>query len=71
VQLLWRSNLGQQFEQLANIVNDFAYQSPGRTSRFGNSHRNTVFVDIQAHVEFANLMHGLSPFVADDESHSM
>jgi hypothetical protein len=28
-------------------------------------------VDIQAHVEFANLLHGRSPLVADDESHSM
>jgi hypothetical protein len=71
VQLLRSANLGQQFEQFAHIVNDFADQSPRSASGFGNSHRNAVFVDIQAHVNFANLCHGRSPLVADDESHSM
>jgi hypothetical protein len=71
VQLFYSANLGQQFEQLTHIVNDFAYQSPRTASGLGNSNRNAVFVDIQAHVEFANLLHGRSPLVADDESHSM
>jgi hypothetical protein len=71
VQLLCRANLAQQFEHLAHIVNDFAHHSSRYASGFGNSHRNTVFVDIQAHVNLANLVNGRSPLVADDESHSM
>lgn len=71
MQLLRCANLGQQFKQFAHIVNDFDDQSTRSASGFGNSHRNSIFVDVQAHMKFANLLRGRSPLVADDESYSM
>jgi hypothetical protein len=71
VQLLGRPQLGQHLQQLIHVVSGLADHSPALTACVGCAHREAVFVNVQSDMNLATLIHGRSPYVADDASLSM